>query len=227
MKIIFRYTLIIFIFFGIITLLKTKKDNIDTIEYTFYENSKQVTNLNKIDILVNKDNYLPNDYVPDNLVEVTDNYDYTGKLLVKEAFDNYKEMKKDLENNNLKLRIISAFRSYQYQLELYGKYKEKDGEELADTYSARAGYSEHQTGLSIDVDNTKVYYEDFENTEEFKWMQENSYKYGYILRYPKDKEDITGYKYESWHYRYVGKKIAKYIHDNNICLEEYHKKRNH
>ena len=224
MKIIFRYTLILFIIIGILTLLKSNNNNI---EYTFYENTKQVTNLNRIDILVNKDNYLPNDYVPDNLVEVTNNYDYTGKLLVKEALDNYNNMKKDIEKNGLKLRIISAFRSYQYQLELYNKYKEKDGETLADTYSARAGYSEHQTGLCIDVDNTKTYYENFENTEEFKWMQENSYKYGYILRYPKDKEDITGYKFESWHYRYVGKKIAKYIHDNNLTLEKYHKKRNH
>lgn len=223
MKIIFRYTLLLFIIIGILTLLKSNNN----IEYTFYENTKQVTNLNRIDILVNKDNYLPNDYVPDNLVEVTNNYDYTGKLLVKEAFDNYNNMKKDIEKNGLKLRIISAFRSYQYQLELYNKYKEKDGEILADTYSARAGYSEHQTGLCIDVDNTKVYYENFENTEEFKWMQKNSYKYGFILRYPKDKEDITGYKFESWHYRYVGKKIAKYIHDNNLTLEEYHKKRNH
>ena len=225
MKKTFIYTLIIFIGIGIITLLKINKN--EEISFTFYENTKQVTNLNRIDILVNKDNYLPNDYVPDNLVEVTNNYDYTGKLLVKEAFDNYNNMKKDIEKNGLKLRVISAFRSYQYQLELYNKYKEKDGEKLADTYSARAGYSEHQTGLCIDVDNTQVYYENFENTEEFKWMQENSYKYGFILRYPKSKEDITGYKFESWHYRYVGKKIAKYIHDNNICLEEYHKKRNH
>ena len=192
------------------------------LDYPFYENTKQAKNLNKINILVNKYNYLPNDYIPNNLVEINNNYDYTGKLLVKEALDNYNDMKSDLESNNLKLRVISSYRTDQYQLELYNKYKEKDGEEIADTYSARPGYSEHQTGLCIDVDNTKVYYEEFENTEEFKWMQENSYKYGFILRYPKDKEDITGYKYESWHYRYVGKEIAKYIHDNNISFEEYY-----
>ena len=192
------------------------------LDYPFYENTNKAKRLNKTNILVNKYYYLPNDYIPNNLVEVNNNYDITGKLLVKEVLDNYNKMKEDLEKDNLKIRIVSAYRSYQYQLELYNKYKEKDGIELADTYSARPGYSEHQTGLCIDVDNTKEYYENFENTQEFKWMQNNSYKYGFILRYPKDKEDITGYKYESWHYRYVGKKIAKYIHDNNICFEEYY-----
>ena len=91
-------------------------------------------------------------------------------------------------------------------------------------YSARPGYSEHQTGLVIDIDNYNDDYENFDKTKEFEWMNNNSYKYGFILRYPKGKTDITGYDYESWHYRYVGKEIAKYIYENNITFDEYYAK---
>ena len=123
---------------------------------------------------------------------------------------------------NYRIRAISAYRSYQYQKGLYDSYQKQDGTSKADTYSARPGYSEHQTGLVVDIDNEKVDYSNFETTEEFNWMQENAYKYGFILRFPKDKVNETGYIYESWHYRYVGKDIAKYIHKNNISFEEYY-----
>ena len=196
--------------------------SLDCKEIADYSSKYACNLLNKPNILINKYIYLPNDYVPNNLIEIDNNYDYTGKLLVKEAKDNLDKMREDLNKIGLKIRVVSAYRSYQYQLELYNKYKNKDGEKIADTYSARPGYSEHQTGLSIDVDNNIEYYENFENTEEYKWMKENSYKYGYILRYPKDKEEITGYKYESWHYRYVGKDIANTIHNNDLTLEEYY-----
>jgi len=99
---------------------------------------------------------------------------------------------------------------------------ERDGVEEADTYSARPGFSEHQTGLTVDVDNAKLSYTDFDKTNEFKWMMENAHRFGFILRYPKDKEDITGYSYESWHYRYVGVDIATYIYEHNITLDEYY-----
>ena len=97
-----------------------------------------------------------------------------------------------------------------------------DGVNKADTYSARPGFSEHHTGLAIDIDNIKTSYTDFDKTKEFIWMQENAYKYGFILRYPEDKVDITGYIYEPWHYRYVGVEAAKYIYENNMTLEEYY-----
>ena len=106
-------------------------------------------------------------------------------------------------------------------MNLYDNYVATDGKEAADTYSARAGYSEHQTGLAVDIYNKVLPYTSFEETEEFTWMQENAYKYGFILRFPKDKTNITGYQYESWHYRYVGKEVAKEIHENNLTLEEY------
>ena len=87
--------------------------------------------------------------------------------------------------------------------------------------SARAGHSEHQTGLAVDVSNSSLDYDNFESTKEFYWMKNNAHKFGFILRYPKASFHITGFKYEPWHYRYVGIKIATYIYKNNLTLEEY------
>ncbi len=190
-----------------------KKDYTDVLESTL---------LNNKTILINKHIYLKEDYIPDDLVKISEKYTSSTKYLVKEANIWLEKMIEDIKKDNLNIRIISAYRSYDYQKELYNKYVTKDGISLADTYSARPGYSEHQTGLVIDIDNGITNYEDFESTEEYKWMQSNSYKYGYILRYPKDKQNITGFIYESWHYRYVGKEIAKYIHENDITFDEYY-----
>ena len=98
----------------------------------------------------------------------------------------------------------------------------QDGKDEADTYSSRAGHSDHQTGLAIDVSDGDTPYTSFGETDEFRWMQDNAYLYGFILRFPEGKENITGYQYESWHYRYVGVDIATYIHENNITFEEYY-----
>ena len=187
----------------------------------FYENSKPTTNLNTNYILVNKYNYLEKDYIPNNLV-ILEIYAKAGIRLNKEAYESFKEMADEAKKEHLNLRIISAYRSFTYQENLYNSYLKNDSKDKVDTYSARAGYSEHQTGLSIDIDNIKQNYNKFHLTKEFDWMQKNAYKYGYILRYPLGKERITGYKYEAWHYRYVGKVIANYIHNNNITLEEYY-----
>ena len=141
--------------------------------------------------------------------------------LVENAKEAYEEMAKDASKSKLKLVILSSYRSYDYQVDLYNRYAKKDGKEKADTYSGRPGFSEHQTGLAFDIYNGKTTYTKFESTKEFDWMQENAYKYGFILRFPKGKELETGYQYESWHYRYVGKDIAKEIYDKDICFEEY------
>ena len=188
----------------------------------YYTNAKQATDLNKNTILVNKYNYLTEDYVPNNLESIKIYYARSGMKLVKEAKEQYEAMAKKAEKEGLKLVATSSYRDYAYQEKLYNQYAKKDGKEAADTYSGRPGYSEHQTGLAVDLYNGKELYTEFENTKEFKWMQENAHKYGFILRFPKDKEKITGYEYESWHYRYVGEKIATYIHENNLCYEEYY-----
>ena len=192
------------------------------LDYPFYENIKLSNRLNKRDILINKYIYLPNNYVPDHLEEIDKSYSEGSILLVKEARFYFEEMAKDAKKENLNIRAISGYRSYDYQSSLYNGYIEKDTKEVVDTYSARPGFSEHQTGLVVDVDNINLSYEQFESTGEFNWMQDNAYKYGFILRYPDGKGNITGYDYEAWHYRYVGKKIATYIKYNNITFDEYY-----
>lgn len=120
---------------------------------------------------------------------------------------------------------FSGFRSYEYQTTLYNRYVKRDGKEAADRYSARPGHSEHQTGLAWDIgEKTQKdlwLTEEFGETEAGKWLMENAHKYGFILRFPKDKENITGYMYESWHYRYVGVKHAAEIYKQDVTLEEY------
>lgn len=191
----------------------------------FYSNTIRAKNLNTNYILVNKYNYLDRNYVP-NALEKLDVFTISEKdiLLVKEAKDNFIKMGYDMEKVNLTIRAISGYRSYSYQESLYNNYVQKDGVKLADSYSARPGFSEHQTGLVVDIDNGNTYYENFENTDEFIWLNDNAYKYGFVLRYPKKKESITGYSYESWHYRYVGYDIAKIIYENNITFDEYYAK---
>ncbi len=114
--------------------------------------------------------------------------------------------------------LISGFRSYSRQQTLYNNYVARDGQALADTYSARPGHSEHQTGLAFDVGKLD---DNYGSTPAGIWLKENCHKYGFILRYPKGKESITGYQYEPWHIRYVGVEHATKIMNQNITLEEY------
>ena len=195
--------------------------------------------MNTFYTLVNKYNYLRDDFVPNNLVEMTTPYSKEGIYLVEEARDNFYKLVDKTKEEGLTIRAISAYRGYKYfaciqkspagkdavrytyQKRLYDKYVEADGVNKADTYSARPGFSDHQTGLAIDVDNTISSFENFTNTKEYQWMLDNSYKYGFILRYPSGKESITTYQFESWHYRYVGLKLAKKIKASNLTFDEY------
>ena len=144
------------------------------LNHPFYTNVKEA-NDKGIFTLINKYNYIPKDYIPDNLITIN------GVSINKEAYNNYLKMKNDLNKEKLDIRIISAYRSYDYQESLYAKYLNKDSQSIVDTYSARPGYSEHHTGLAIDIDNTKLDYNKFYLTKEFLWMQDNAYKYGFIL----------------------------------------------
>lgn len=154
-------------------------------------------------LVVNKTYALPADYAPGVNAEA------------QAAFD---EMQADAAAEGLNIYISSGFRSYDYQAGLYQRYVDKDGKEEADRYSARPGHSEHQTGLAFDLNSID---ESFANTKEGKWVLRNCYKYGFIIRYPADKEDITGYKWEPWHIRYLGKETAQSVYDSGLCLEEY------
>ncbi|MGE7666305.1 M15 family metallopeptidase [Ureibacillus composti] len=134
-------------------------------------------------------------------------------------------MAADARKAGFELVAFSTYRSYEYQQTLYNNYVERDGKENADRYSARPGYSEHQTGLAFDIG--EVGREDLWLTSEFgeteagKWLVNNAHKYGFILRYPQGKEKITGYMYESWHFRYLGIQLATDVKRSSLTLEEY------
>lgn len=184
---------------------------------------KEIINTNHLDILVNKKHYLNKFYKPYDLVDINNKYSYEGKKLRKEASIAFEKLAYDASLKGYKIIAVSAFRDYFYQKKLYNAYVDQMGKKKASKTSAKPGFSEHQTGLAIDVMGSNNDYNLFEKAKEFKWMKKNSYKYGFILRYPKGKENITGFKYEPWHYRYVGIKLAKYLYKNNLTLEEYKK----
>lgn len=192
------------------------------LDQDYYSNTKDSPYLNQIYLLSNKYISMPSNYVPDQLESISTSCARSGMQLVKEAKEAFEILCQDAKKDGYTIRAMSSYRSYDYQVNLYNRYVEQDGKEEADTYSARAGFSEHQTGLVVDVDNRKIDYTEFESTKEFTWMQENAHRYGFILRYPEGKENITGYQYESWHYRYVGEEIATYIHENKITFDEYY-----
>lgn len=194
------------------------------LDMPFYQNTKPTPHLNKEYILVNKYLYLDKNYIPNDLDNLDEIYSKKGMKLVKIAKNMLEKMYYDAKKDGYLIRVMSSYRSYNYQVKLYNNYKNNSSKEEADKYSARAGYSEHQTGLCVDIDDNKMNYENFDKSDSYIWMKNNSYKYGFIERYPKNKEDITGYQYEPWHYRYVGIDIAKFIHDNNITFDEYYAK---
>lgn len=171
-------------------------------------------------VLVNKYYYLPDDYIPDDLVEFKQGM---GRGYIrKEAFDAFEKMHLEALKSGYQLISVSPFRAFSSQYFLYNSYAASDGKQNADRYSARAGFSEHQTGLVIDISIPGYSIEAFGNTEAYKWMSKYAADYGFIERYPLNKEDVTGYIYEPWHYRYVGVEVAKKIKQQQITFDEYY-----
>ena len=195
--------------------------NNDFYEVAFKANTELDTSM-----LVNKFYLLDNNYEPDDLVSVPQTYSWgeAGSQQVREvAYTAFLDMWNAAQEAGFYLMINSSYRSYSEQDEVYTNYKNTSGERYADSIAARPGSSEHQTGLAIDVfSKTNTNRNTFTDSPEAKWLAENSYRYGFILRYPEDKVDITGYNYESWHFRYVGEDIATYIYENEITFEEYY-----
>lgn len=173
-------------------------------------------------VLVNKNNKLPNDYIPKDLEQINTKYCNSKQYMRSKAKQAFESMAKDIEKHNMKIFAVSTYRSYEYQDKLFNNYVKEKGIKYANRCSAKAGHSEHQTGLAVDIANITLDYDNFDKTDEFNWVKENAHKYGFIMRYPKNKEDITGYKYEPWHFRYVGD-IAKYIYNTDLTFEEYKK----
>lgn len=199
-----------------------KTDNIDDIisivnvgaDSEWYTNTEETNLDDGIKMLVNKFHYLNEDYLPDDIVPISNWYAYEGHSTKKEVYDHYVSMWNDANEQGLVLLVNSSYRTFEEQQEQYDMSN--------DDYASRPGYSEHQTGLALDIVSDGVQGNEFENTDEFKWLQENAHKYGFILRYPKDKEYITGYNYESWHYRYVGEELATKVKESGLTYDEYY-----
>ncbi len=170
-------------------------------------------------VIVNKQRPLtPLDYKPDDLHDVG-----FGQKMTNKSSKDLIAMMVAAKKNKVELTFESGFRSYEAQQKAYESIVNGFSQSVADNESARPGYSEHQTGLAMDFGNDDCKVHDcFTSTKEGKWLAENSYKYGFILRYPADKQTVTGYKEETWHYRYVGKPLALELHKKgSTTLEEY------
>lgn len=192
----------------------------------FYEVEYETDTSLDTQMLVNKYYLLSSDYAPDDLVNVPQTYSWgeLGSQRVREvAYNAFLDMWHAAEQEGYYLMINSSYRSYQDQEAVYNNYKSSSGQKYADSIAARPGSSEHQTGLAIDIfSKTNTNRNSFTDSPEAKWLEDNAHIYGFILRYPEDKVDITGYNYESWHYRYVGEDIATYIYEHDITFEEYY-----
>lgn len=191
----------------------------------FYTNT-QPSDLSKgLLIINNKFNYLDKDYVPDDLVYVDERYSLYGARMNKIAYQAFIEMCEAARKDLLEIKIYgdNGYRSYNYQNQIYQYYVSAYGIKGADECSARAGFSEHQTGLAIDIEiyplngNTSYSY-----YQMYQWTKENCWEYGFIHRYQGGKEHLTGYQQEDWHYRYVGKEVALFIKEHDITFDEYY-----
>ena len=172
----------------------------------YYDNMQLIIETDSLDILVNKQYYLSTSYVPD--------------LYSNLRIECYQALKELFQDSPYPFEIKSAYRSFSYQQTLYNYYKQT--REDVDAFSLQAGFSEHQTGLAVDLSKPNASINEIEDYVGYSWLIENAHIYGFILRYPKGKEALTGIQYEPWHFRYVGQDIATIIHTNQWTLEEYH-----
>ncbi len=179
-------------------------------------------------ILVNKQIALPSNYKPQDLVTpniaFVDSATGDRRMLRQEAATGIEGLMAAAKSAGIDLKGTSAFRSYDYQVQLFNAYVARDGKEQAMKYSAPPGHSEHQTGLAIDVSSASVGYQltqGLEQTKEGKWLADNAHKYGFIVRYQRAFEDETGYMYEPWHLRYIGVEHATNVKQMNVPFEQY------
>ena len=180
-------------------------------------------------LIANKSYSLPADYVPSDTYKSAEGATNTCNSCINNTvYKAWQKMQSAAANDGIKIHIGSGYRPYKTQMNIYNNYVARDGKEKADTYSARAGSSEHQTALCFDICGTnlpgsKCISSAFNDTAEAKWIDQNAHKFGFIIRYPKNKMDETGYKYESWHVRYVGTELANKLYNNGdwISMENY------
>lgn len=186
-----------------------------------------VTNTDSLLVLVNKHRKLPDSYTPRDLTKPNVPFlsleDKEKTLLRKPAADALEEMFKAAKQQGIELTAVSGFRSYKRQESLHNTYVNRQGKKAADALSAIPGTSEHQTGLAMDISSKSAKFQlepIFGETPEGKWVAEHAHEFGFVIRYPEDKTDITEYDYEPWHLRFVGNPQATYLYEHHLTLEE-------
>ena len=190
----------------------------------FYSYIRRVNDHHNPFVLVNKYLQLDSGYIPDDLERINSRYNAGEYVLRHDARIAFESMCKAAELEGIYMEAISTFRSFSYQNTVYFKNMTpetllEDYQIIRDRVSARPGHSEHQTGLAVDINDLE---EDFEDTAAGKWLAVNSHLYGFLLRYPKGKEHITGYSYEPWHFRYLGRRLAAKVYHSQLTYDEYY-----
>ena len=195
-------------------------------DYKWYEEEFETDTSLHEQMLVNKFYALSEDYTPENLVSIPLDYSYGTEgenQLIEYAYDKFLDLWQAAHDEGFYLMVTSSYRDYASQKEIYDYRKATQGERKADETAARPGHSEHQTGLVVDMTSTtEPSATDFSESEAYKWLKEHAHEFGFIERYPADKEYLTGYSPESWHWRYVGIEAATVMHEENITYDEYY-----
>ena len=194
------------------------------LDYDYYDNISDTDISKDTLMLVNKYNKLPEDYEPEDLVKISSKYSWgDNKMIRKEVYDAFIKMWDDAYEEGIYLIINLGYRSYDDQEAIYNRLMNLKNRKYADGISARPGHSEHQTGLALDIfEKSNSSTETFKESDAYKWLLNNAYKYGFILRYNEENEGITGFNAEDWHYRYIGIEHAKKVYEKKITFEEYY-----
>lgn len=187
------------------------------LDKAFYSEEVTVSDPANVNVLVNKYHVLPQDYVPSDLVSIPEFPHYQIRNV---ALQDFEALIAAAVNDGLHLIPFSTYRSYDYQSRLYQSYLAHDSQANVDTYSARPGSSEHQTGLAIDIRSSSL--NSNLTDSDYSWMQSHSYLYGFIIRYTKNNQSITGYQEEPWHIRYLGVDLATKVHNSGLTYDEYY-----
>ena|SRR5574344_1816 len=188
----------------------------------FYSNIKDTDTSKDTLMLINKFYKVSSEYVPNDITSIGLQYAFNGKSIRSVAYEPLKDMIRDAKSAGYTILSNSGYRTYEEQEKVYKVYKASRGEAGADLIAARPGHSEHETGLAVDISKLSGSGEAFDETPEFAWLSEHAHEYGFILRYPKGKKYLTGFDYESWHFRYVGIKVATEIKELGITFDEYY-----
>lgn len=199
------------------------------LDQPYFTNVDIIKDTDNVLMLINKYHRLPDDYEPKNLVKTPNacviGEDYScqsePQYLRREVAYAFSDLVQAGKAEQINIKAIASYRSYAYQKNLYDYYAQSQGKDYADKYYARPGQSEHNSALAVDVTINNENFNEIESSQHYDWLLTHIADYGFILRYPEDKVDVTGYQYESWHLRYVGKDVAKDIVKQGLTLDEY------